>query len=128
MGADQTRQVHVGQVIAADDDERVVLQELLGALDAAGISPELLLALPEDLHAPALAISKIFFDLIAQIVQVDGDLRDPVLFQQLDKILHYRAVDDGHERLGDVTGQGIEAGTDPGGQYHRFHSGIAPGL
>src|SRR5581483_7058345 len=119
--ANEARQVHVGQVVAADDDERVVPEKIFDALDASGIAPQPVLMRPVDFDAPSGAVAKIVFDLIAEVVQVHHDLVEAVPLQQLHQILHDRAIDDGNERFGNVAGQRVEAGTDTGGQYHRFH-------
>src|SRR5579871_226925 len=117
----QAVQVHVGQIVAADDQERIVAKKVLNALDAACVSPELFFPRPTDFDAPFRAISEVLFDLIAEIVQIDHDLVEAMLLEQFDQILHNGAIEYGDERFGDSSGQGVQARTDPCGQYHGFH-------
>ncbi len=51
----------------------------------------------------------------------DHDVVEPVLLEQIDDVLHHRAVGDGHHGLGLVGGERTQAGSLPAGHDHGFH-------
>src|SRR2546421_2313703 len=108
MRLDESCQVDIRQIVAPHDDECLVLEELLTPLDASRVSPELLLPRPVDLDAEPAAIAEVALNLIAEIVDIDHDLVETVFAQQLDDVLHHRAIYDRHQRLRQIPGQGIE--------------------
>ena len=74
-----------------------------------------------DVDAPLGAVAKVIGDQVAQVVDVHHDVVKAVLFEQEDQVLHHGPVDNGNERLGDVAGQGVKAGTHARRQNHSSH-------
>ncbi|GAA3501396.1 hypothetical protein GCM10019016_085030 [Streptomyces prasinosporus] len=59
---DQLGEVEVGQRVAGDDEESIVLQCLLGVLDASGGTEWLLLVGIGELHPELLAVTEVVLD------------------------------------------------------------------
>jgi hypothetical protein len=63
----------------------------------------------------------VILDLVSEIVQIDHDLGKTVLPQELDDVLHHRAIYDRDQRLGQISREGVQPRTNTGRQNHGFH-------
>src|SRR5579859_5495201 len=109
MVADDVAEVEVGEGVAADEDERLV-QVLFGVLDAAGGPEGHFLARVGNANAKLASVAEVVFDGARHVLDGDDDIADAVRFEEVEDVLHHRAPDDGHHRLGAGHRQGAQAG------------------
>ena len=89
MESDDLPQIDVGHCIAADDDKGLV-QVLLGVLDAARRAQGRLLNSIVDLHPKATAIAKVGLDDLGHEVEGDHDFGDALPFEVIENMSHHR--------------------------------------
>ncbi len=97
---DQIAEVEVGQGIAGDHKEGIVLQRLFGVLDASGGTEWLLLVGIAELHSELLAVTEVVLDQRSQELDSNDGLVEPMPFEQPKNVLHDRPVGHRQERLG----------------------------
>ncbi len=121
--ADQVGEVEVGQRIAGNDDEGVILQGLLGILHAAGGPEWLFLVGIGELHPELFAVPEVVLDERRQELHGDHGLAEPVPLEQPEYVLHDRAVRHWQERLGHARGHGTKACALATGHHDGLHVG-----
>ncbi len=119
---DDFAEVEVGERVAADDDEGVVAELVLGQLDAAGGAGRSLLHRVLHAHAEAGSVAEVVADGLGQEHEGDDGLVDAVLLEQLDDVLHARLAAQRHHRLGLVAREGAQAGAFAAGHDHCAHA------
>ena len=114
-------QIHLGQHVAVEDDHRLG-QRVAGVADGARRPERHGFDDVAQLEAEAFAIAEDLFDPPRLIVQAqDGfvDLRH--LAQLIDLVVEKRPVEDRHDGLRRVDGQGPQARAFPPGEQDSFH-------
>ena len=123
---DHLGQVHVGQRVAGDDQERVVLERVLGVLDRAGRAERRLLRRVLQRHADVLAVAEVVPHQRRQELDGDDRLLHPVPLQQPEHVLHDRPVHHRQQRLGLVGGHRAEPGALAACHHDGLHDVAAP--
>jgi hypothetical protein len=118
-------QVDVGEDVAGDHEEPLVLELLHGVADRARRAEGGLLGGVDHADAELRAVAEVVADRVGQEGDGDDDVLEPVLLQELDDVLHHRPVGDGHHRLRLVRRQRAEAGALATRHDHGFH-GVSP--
>ena len=119
---DDVLQVEVGERVAADDDERVVAELVLGQLDAAGGAGRSLLHRVLHAHAERGPVAEVVADDLGQEHERDDGLVDAVPLEQLHDVLHARLAAQRHHRLGLVARERPQAGALAAGHDHCAHA------
>ena len=120
----QRPQVDVGERVARDDQERVVLaagEEVGDVANAAGGAEELLLLAVGELDPERRAVAEVVADPIAEVGEVGDHLAEAVPARELEDVLHHRPVDDRRERLRDLEGERPQPLAEPRSEDHRAH-------
>ena len=86
--------IQVGQGVARDDDEGVVLQVLLGLFDAARRAQRRVFNGVDEVDAEFGPVAEVPFDLVGEVIEGDDDVGDAVALEQLNGVLHARLVED----------------------------------
>ena len=73
------------------------------------------------LVAVGQAIAEVLPDRVREVVQVGDHLVEAVAVEQVEDVLHHRAVEHRHHRLGDLVGQRAQAGAEARREDHRSH-------
>ena len=120
---DELGEVEVGEGIAGDDEESVVLQRLLGVLDAAGGTEWLLLVGIGELHPELFAVTEVVLDERGQELDGNDGLVEPMPLEQPQHVLHDRPVGHRQERLGHARGHGAKACAFASGHHDGLHVG-----
>jgi hypothetical protein len=94
---------------AADDQKRVVAQEVLRLLDTAGGAERGVLHRVFEVNTELAAVTEVLLDLLGHVVERHDDIADSVARQQLQNMLHHGLVHDGDERFRPVKRQGSQA-------------------
>ena len=127
MRGDERCEVDVGEPVAAHDEEGGVAEELAEGVGAAGRAHELLLEVVPQFDAELAAVAEVGADLVRVVVQIGGDLGDPVPLQEVQEVLHDRPVEDGHHGLGGLTGERVEPRSQTRGHDHGLAGGLVAG-
>ena len=120
MEVDGGGQIEIREHISTDDEESLI-QQLLGVSYAAGRS---IIRLGfEILHTDAevAPVTEVARDDFRLVEKSGDDVRNAVRFQQFDDVLHHRFVEHRNHRLGDVTRQRAQAGSEASRHDYRFH-------
>ncbi|WP_240469128.1 hypothetical protein [Streptomyces sp. OM5714] len=120
---DQVSEVEVGQGVAGNNEEGIVLQRLLGVLDAPGGTEWLLLVGIGELHSELFAVTEVVLDQRGQELDGDDGLVEPMPFEQPEHMLHDRPVDHRKERLGHARGHGTKARAFASSHHDGLHVG-----
>ncbi len=123
MGGDQGRQVAVGQRIPVEDQEGSALQKGRGLLDAAAGALERGLVRVRKAQAEARPVPERVHDLLAEVVQVDDDVGNPVPLEEQEIPLEDRPSCDRQQDFGGRVGERPQAGPETRCQNHRLHRG-----
>src|SRR5665648_282917 len=107
---DDLAEVEVGEGVAADDDEGVVPEMVLGQLDAAGGAGRRLLDGVLHAHAEGGAVAEVVADDLGKEHERDDGLVETVLLEELDDVLHAGLAAERHHRLGLVARERPQAG------------------
>ena len=119
---DQRREVGVGEVVAADDDERAALAKPgLHLLEPARAPGQLGLLEVVQPHAVARAVAERRPHRVGQVEHVDRDVADAERGQPAHDVPADRLARDRHHGLGHFLGQRVEARAHAAGQDHRSH-------
>ncbi len=100
MEGDEIGEVEIGECVAGNDEEGVVLEGFLRVLDAAGCPEWLLLIGIGEFHPEFFAVTEIVPDERGQELDGDHGLGEPVPFEQPEHVLHDGPVHHRQERLG----------------------------
>jgi hypothetical protein len=119
---DDLAEVDVGEDVAGDDEEALV-EHVHRVADRPGRPEGLLLGRVDHLHAELAAVAEVVAYDVRHERQGHDDLVDAVVSQQVDDVLHHRAVHQRQHRLGLVAGERPEAAPLTAGHDHRFHRG-----
>jgi hypothetical protein len=122
---DDGGQVDVGEDVAGDDEEALVLELLHGVADRAGRAERGLLGRVHHADAELRPVAEVVADGVGQEGDGDDDVLEAVLLQELDDVLHHRPVGDGHHRLGLVGRQRAQAGALTTRHDHGFHGVVS---
>ena len=119
---DQLGQVEVGEHVAGDD------QEPLGQLvhrvaNRAGGAEWGVLGGVDHADPELGAVAEPVADVVRLEGDGDDDVVEAVLLQQVDDVFHHRPVRQRHHRLGDIRGEGAQAGPLAAGHDHGLHGG-----
>src|SRR4029079_18532336 len=125
MRLDQRGEVDVAERAARDDEEGAG-EPLLREADGACRPERLLLDGVVHLQAERLAVAEVRADCLRHEGQRHDDLGEPVLAEQVERVLHARLADDRDHRLRLVRGQRPEPGPLPSRHHHRLHSRTSP--
>lgn len=120
---DEIRQVEVGEGITRDDEKGIVLESLLGVLDAARGTEGLLLIGIGELHPELLAVAEIVPDQRGQELHGYDGLIEPMPLEQPQHMLHDRPVHHRQERLGHARGHGAKSCSFATGHHDGLHVG-----
>ena len=101
---DQRGQVHVGQRVARDDQERLVAQRVLGVPDAARGTQRHLLGGVLQAHPELLAVAEVVPDERGEELDGHDGLIEPVPLEQPQHVFHDRPVGHRKHGLGLVSG------------------------
>ena len=118
---DQLREVDVAERVAGDDEERLV-EPAVGELHRAGRPGGRLLDGVLDRDAERLALPEVAADRLRHERDGDDHLREPVLGEELDDVLHAGLADDRDHRLGLVRRERAQARP----LAARHHDGLHP--
>ena len=114
-------QVHLRQHVAVEDDDRLG-QRVAGVADGAGRAERHRFDDVAELHAEAFAIAEDLFDPPRLVVQAQDGLVDlGHLPQLIDLVVEKRPIEDRHDRLRRVDGQGTQARALSPGEQDSFH-------
>ncbi len=119
--AHQRAEIGVGEVVAADHDERVV-EPALHLLEPAGAAGQLALAQIAQLYAVPAAVAERALDQVGEVEHVDCDLVVAVRRQPAHYVAADRFAGDRHDRLRYLFGERVEPRAHPAGQDHRLHA------
>ncbi len=98
VGEDRA-QVHVGQGVAGDDDERLRSEECLGLFDGARRPERRVFDDVVHRDAEIRPVAEIGLDLVGHVVQRGDDLVDAVAAQEVDDVVHDRLAGDRRQRF-----------------------------
>ena len=119
-------QVHVGQRVTGDDEERVVLELVLRVLHRARRAQRRFLGGVPQRHADVFAVAEVVPYHRREELDRDHGLLEPVPLEQPQDVFHDRPVHDREQRLGLVGGHGAEPGTLTACHHDGLHDGCAP--
>ena len=108
-GIDQRDDAVTDEVVAQEEDETLVADEVAGDLDAVGDAQGRVLLDVGDTSAEALTVANRCPDLVARVADDDADVGDACLDQVFDGPEEHRFVGDRHELLGARVGQRTQA-------------------
>ncbi len=122
---DDGAQVDVGEDVAGDDQEALV--ELVhGVADRSGRAEGRLLGGVGDPHAELGAVAEVGADGVGHEGDGDDDVVESVALEELDYVLHHRAVGQGHHRFGLVRRQRAQTGALAPSHDHGLHGPNLP--
>ena len=113
MLAHDSSDVGVGQIVAADHEERIVValaEERFHTLHAPGVAAKGFLTRKMNRDSVARSVADRIHDALSQILNVYHNLSNAMLTQKVDQVPHDGLADDGNKRLGERTRQRVEAG------------------
>ena len=123
MEIDEIGEVEIGEGVTGDDEECVVLERLLGVLDAAGGAEWLLLVGVGELHAELFAVTEVVLDERGEELHGHDGLGEPMPLEQPQHMLHDRPIDHRQERLGHARGHGAKARAFAASHHDGLHVG-----
>ncbi len=98
------RQINVGDGVATDDDKGLI-EVLLGLLDAPRRPQRRLLDGVGDVHPEALAVAKIVLNVLGHVLERHHDIGYTMTLEQVEDVPDNRLVHHGHHRFGVVDRQ-----------------------
>lgn len=121
MEPDAGGEVKVADAVPGEDDAVLPRQKVPAGPNCPRRAQRGLLGEIGQRHAPGAAVPEVVGDCLGEIPQGDGGLVDAVAAQQQEQMLQHRPAEEGNHGLGQLGGQGPQAGALPAGQKDRFH-------
>ena len=128
MKRDELIERKIGEVVAADDHERIVAEIRLERLHRAGASHQDRLVQVVQLHAELRSVAERLEDRVGEIKHVDRDLVVAERLQVADQVHGVRNAGDRNQRFRNLLRQRVEARREAARKDHRLHEFAEPFL
>src|SRR5580700_424616 len=126
MEIEEAIEPHIGDFVAADHEERLVVEERLDFLHTARAAQQLRLVRIVKLDAEPRAVAERRDNGVGEIVRVDRDLVEAVRLEIMEQVRGVGDAGNRDERFGNELGQRIEPRRETSGQDHRLHKLTIP--
>ena len=128
MRGQESRQVDVGEAVAADHEEGASPEELAERAGAARRTEQVPLDVVAQIDTEGGAVAEIGADLVRVIVQVGGRLANAVQVKKVQEVLHHRPVENGHHGLGRASRERVQPRAQAGGHDVGADRGLRRGI